>query len=71
MPDHPNPNGVWSFDADASMLRRRKVAGTDTIGDLRVTYEVPLGYESGNEVSVLGKVVDGQIEKLPELKSHM
>ena len=35
-----DPNGTWSFDAEDKVIRREKVPGKDTPGDLRVAYKV-------------------------------
>ena len=41
MPEHPDQFGVWEHCPDQGAIRRRKYAGKDTIGDLRLTYFVP------------------------------
>ena len=33
--------GDWSIDPENATIRRRKVVGKDTIGDIRVTFHVP------------------------------
>lgn len=33
-----DPHGVWEYDRGYGMIRRRKVHGKDTIGDIRISY---------------------------------
>ena len=47
--------GQWSYDPECATLRRRKVDGLDTIGDIRVTYYVPKGLQDGSQVTILGQ----------------
>ena len=47
--------GVWTHEPEKAILRRRKVEGLDTIGDLRVTFFVPKGFKSGSKVTILGQ----------------
>ncbi len=35
-----DPDGIWSYDETNHSLIRQKVPGEDTVGDLRVSYEV-------------------------------
>ena len=64
-------HGVWEYDRSHSMIRRRKVPGKDTIGDIRITYQVPSDYEAGRTAKILGTVRnhDAGIERLPYLKT--
>ena len=41
-----DPDGIWSYDKDNQLLKRRKIPGTDQIGDLRVTFECLSGFGS-------------------------
>ena len=68
MPENGNQFGVWTYDGTQSMLRRQKIMGQDTIGDLRVTYKVPQSL-SDTQASILGTVKGGKVTKINELRS--
>ena len=42
--------GVWEYDPEAALIRRRQVHGKDTIGDIRISYHVPKPYQNGATV---------------------
>ena len=51
------------------MVRRRKIMGKDSVGDLRVSYRYSKPLSTGAEVSVLGNVrEDNQVMPLNELE---
>ena len=39
--------GVWSYDPEHSLIRRQKIAGKDTIGDIRISFTIPIEYATG------------------------
>jgi len=41
--------GKWYYDPENSFIRRRKVLGRDSIGDLRISYNVPANFETGQQ----------------------
>ena len=47
--------GKWSYDPESATLTRRKFKELDTIGDIRVTYFVPKGFQDGSQVTLLGQ----------------
>ena len=64
----PNPDGVWEYNPEEGMIRRRVIAGSDTIGDIRISYYVPKEFIEGDICSVLGKVgPNGDLTELGEL----
>ena len=52
----PDPEGFWQVCPNERMIRRRAIQDKDTIGDLRITYQVPCDIVSGSRCSVLGFV---------------
>ena len=58
----------WHYSPEDGMIRRRAVAGKDTIGDIRITYYRAKKYKQGISVSVLGKVSpSGELTPMPAL----
>ena len=51
-----DPAGEWTFNEKKQLIRRSKVQGEDSIGDLKVTYQVIDGFtpEKGMVVSAIG-----------------
>ena len=49
-------DGTWTFDSENHMLRRIKIEGEETVGDLKVTYEAIDGFtaDKGMVVSAIG-----------------
>ena len=39
--------GVWTYDPEQSLIRRQKIAGKDTIGDIRISFNIPTEYATG------------------------
>ena len=39
--------GVWTYDPEQSLIRRQKIAGKDTIGDIRISFTIPTEYATG------------------------
>ena len=51
------------------MVRRRKIMGKDSVGDLRIFYRYSKVYSTGAEASVLGNVrEDNQVMPLNDLE---
>ena len=52
-----DPDGVWTYNERENMIRRSKVEGEDSIGDLKVTYETINGFcaEENMNVSAIGQ----------------
>ena len=61
--------GVWSHEPDNATIRRRKVAGKDTIGDIKVTFFVPKGLKPGSKVTILGQEEHKKVHKLKDLNT--
>ena len=61
--------GAWSHDPENATLRRRKVEGKDTIGDIRVTFFVPKELKTGSKVAVLGQEAHKRVRALDDLKT--
>ena len=61
--------GEWSYNPETATLTRRKFQGLDTIGDVRVTYFVPKGFQDGSQVTILGQEKNKRIEALDDLKT--
>ena len=38
---------VWTYDPEQSLIRRQKIAGKDTIGDIRISFTIPTEYATG------------------------
>ena len=74
-----DPEGTWTFDESKQLIRRRKVPSQDSIGDLKVTYEVINGFSADGqlEVSAAGRQYTDKrtgtvrLEKHPELETTL
>ena len=67
-----DPDGIWSFDEKSSSLIRQKVPGEDTIGDLKVSYEVlDADFDDKREVqmSACGVGKGDKLVRFEELKA--
>ena len=64
-----DPRGIWSFDAEDQVIRREKVPGKDTPGDLRISYKVLQSFERmfGVNMTAVGEFDGKRLEKLDKL----
>ena len=47
MVEHTSEDGAWYHDADSGYIRCQRIKGKDTIGDIRVSYEVSEEHANG------------------------
>ena len=69
-----DPDGTWIYDEVSHSLTRQKIPGTETVGDLDITWYIAnAGFDDERkvEMSACGYVKGGKLQQIPELDCNI